>query len=91
MVDIPITMSDWHMNQWTSHLLDLSQADTSKQKYITKNKFDMDRNIQSTDNLIYSFPATALISNFSDHHLMAVSQGVQFISHPIVNDINSIT
>lgn len=82
----PITMSDWSVDQWTLHMNTLGQADNANQKYIAKTRLNTG-DLADTSNFIYSFPASALISNFSDHHLDLVSKngGIQLNAHTTVD------
>lgn len=62
---------------WTYHTIIPSR---DSDKYIAKNKIAKN-DIQSNDNFIYSMPAVALVSQFSDHHLDVINTGVVLIGH----------
>lgn len=89
LVDIPITMSDWSVDQWATHVKVLAGNDASNLNYIAKSKLGMNSILQNTDNYIFSFPASVLISNFSDHHLEHCQTGVQLVGHFNLSDVNN--
>lgn len=80
---IPFSVSDWKFN-----LIIGNGTEDSDRKYIAKTKLDRNTILQA-DNYIYSFPASVLISNFSDHHLDNVSGslGITLVSHTSINNI----
>lgn len=80
----PSTMSDWSVDQWKFHSIVLGKSEDADRRYISKTKIDPNT-IQDAGNFIFSMPATALVSNFSDHHLDNPSGGITLFGHSQLN------
>jgi hypothetical protein len=77
-------MSGWSVDQWTFHSIVLSKSEEADRRYISKTRIDLNTT-QDAGNFIYSFPATALIANFSDHHLDNVSRGITLVPSSLLS------
>ena len=84
----PSTMSDWSVDQWKFHSIVLSKSEEADRRYISKTRIDLNTT-QDAGNFIYSFPATALIANFSDHHLDIASQGITLLPSSVLSTIGN--
>lgn len=68
-VVVPTTSQDWSYHS-------VLPSGTAEDSYIARQRVN-DSDIGSEGNFIYSFPATALIEGYSDHHLDLAGQGIE--------------
>lgn len=75
------------VDDWVYHLNIAAADDRDRARYIAKTKLNNSDLRYSNDDLIYSMPASLLISNFSDHHLDNCQSGIQLVSHKYVDSV----
>lgn len=74
--------TDQPPTDWVFHSI-IQPSDSHK--YIGKAGIDQSGTGPS-DDFIYSMPATALIADYTDHHLDVVDTGVYLVDHPTIQD-----